>query len=125
MLFLPCLLCGNDLDLRKTIRQKPYLVCNPCGMQLFVRRPQAAENLQLLIKTLHDREIPMRAHARTLFQISAILQELSGVEHERKKLEESIGFLSQPSDEKLRAIELLKTRMRTLLSDLERIAEGR
>jgi hypothetical protein len=125
MSVLPCLFCGDDLEQRKDKNQKPYFICNPCGMQLFVRRPKGAENLQNLIRTLHEREIPMRAHARNLFQISAILQELNGVERELKKLEDSIGFFSQPGDEKLRAIELLRTRMQTLLSDLERIAEGR
>ena len=125
MSVLPCLLCGDDLDQRKDKHQKPYFVCNPCGMQMFVRRAQGAENLQHLIKTLHEREIPMRAHARNLFEISAIVQELNGVERELKKLEDSIGFFSKPSEEKLRAIELLKTRMQTLLNDLERIAERR
>lgn len=94
-------------------------------MQLFIRRAQGAENLRRLIKTLHDREIPMRTHARTVFEISAILQELNGVERELEKLEDSIGFFSKPSEEQLRAIELLRTRMQTLLNDLERIAEGR
>ena len=125
MSILPCLFCGNDLEQRKDKNQKPYFVCNPCGMQMFVRREQGAENLQRLIETLHEREIPMRAHARNLFEISAILQELNGVERELEKLEDSIGFFSKPSEERLRAIELLKTRMQTLLNDLERIAEGR
>jgi hypothetical protein len=125
MSVLPCFLCGNGLDQRQTKKQKPYFNCNPCGMQLFVRRAQGAENLERLIKTLHEREIPMRAHARTLFVISAILQELNGVGRELEKLENSIGFFSKPSEEKLRAIQLLKTRMQTLLNDLERIAEGR
>ena len=55
-------------------------------MQMFVRGAQGAENLRRLIKTLHEREISMRAHARTLFVISAILQELQGVEREFEKL---------------------------------------
>jgi hypothetical protein len=122
---LPCLLCSSELEQRQTKNNKPYFVCNPCGMQLFIRCAQGAENLQLLIKTLHEREVPVRAHAHNLFQISAILQELNGVERELEKLENSTGFFSKPSEEKLRAIELLKTRMQTLLSDLERIAKGR
>jgi hypothetical protein len=122
---LPCWLCGNDLEQRKDKHQKPYFVCNPCGMQMFVRRAQGAENLQRLIRTLQEREIPMRAHARNLFEISAILQELNGVERELEKLQDSIGFFSKPSEEKVRAMELLKTRLQTLLNDLERIAEGR
>jgi hypothetical protein len=125
MSVLPCLLCGNELDQRKDKNRKPYFICNPCGMQMFVRRPQGAENLQRLINTIHEREIPLRAHADTLFEIVAILQELKGVEHELENLEGSIGFFSKPSEQKLRSIELLKLRMQTLLADLERIAQGR
>jgi hypothetical protein len=125
MTILPCLLCGDDLNERRDKHQKPYFVCNPCGVQLFVRRPQGAENLRRLIETLQGRDLPMRAHARTLFVISAILQELNGLEHELEKLERSIGFFSTPSEENTRAQELLKKRMQTLLDDLERIAEGR
>ena len=67
----------------------------------------------------------MRAHARNLFKISAILQELNGVERELEKLQDSIGYFSKPSEEKRRAMELLRIRLQTLLNDLERIAEGR
>jgi hypothetical protein len=122
---LPCLLCGSDLEQKQTKKHKPYFVCNPCGVQLFIRCAQGAENLQRLIKTLHEREIPIRAHARNLFEISAILQELNGVKREQKKIEDSVGLFATLSEEKLRAIELLKKRMQTLLNDLERIAEGR
>jgi hypothetical protein len=118
-------LCGDDLEQRQTKNNKPYFVCNSCGVQLFIRCAQGIENLQRLIKTLHEREIPIRAHAHNLFQISAILQELQGLERERKKIEDSVGLFTTLSEENLRAIELLKKRMQTLLDDLERIAESR
>ena len=38
MQFLPCFLCGAKLEKRTDKNSKPYFVCNPCGIQLFVRR---------------------------------------------------------------------------------------
>lgn len=33
----PCPLCMTELDLRKSRANKPYCVCNSCGVQLFFR----------------------------------------------------------------------------------------
>ena len=122
MALLPCFLCGKELDLRTDKNNKRYAICNPCGMQVFVRRAQRLENLDRLIRVLKSRDLPLRAHAHTLFQIRAILEELDGIEGELEKLDNSISIFSKTSKEKNRARKLLKQRMQTLLDDLERIA---
>ena len=122
---LPCLLCGDDLDQRSDKHGKPYFICDQCGMQLFVRRSQGADNLDRLIRALNGRDLPTRVHTQALLEIAAILKELDGVEHEIEKLDRSVGLLETPSKEKQRARELLKKRMQTLLDALDRIAEGR
>jgi DNA-directed RNA polymerase subunit RPC12/RpoP len=33
----PCPVCGEGLDVRESKRAKPYVVCNRCGVQMFVR----------------------------------------------------------------------------------------
>lgn len=38
MAYLPCFLCTTKLEKRIDKNGKPYFVCNPCGIQLFVRR---------------------------------------------------------------------------------------
>lgn len=125
MSILPCLLCGDDLDQRTDKRKKPYFICDPCGMQMFVRRAQGAEKLERLIHTLDGRDLPTRVHTQALLEITAILKELNGLESEIDKLDCSLGLFATASEEKTRAKELLKKRMQTLLDDLERIAEGR
>jgi DNA-directed RNA polymerase subunit RPC12/RpoP len=119
---LPCFLCGKELDLRTDKNKKKYAICDPCGMQVFVRRAQGIENLERLIRALKRHSVPLRAHAHTLFQIRAILEELYGVEGELDKLDDSISIFSKTSKEKGRARKLIKQRMQTLLNDLERIA---
>jgi len=33
----PCCVCGEGRDVRMTKKGKPYIICNPCGVQMFVR----------------------------------------------------------------------------------------
>ncbi|MGI9102739.1 MAG: hypothetical protein ACR2IF_09890 [Terriglobales bacterium] len=33
----PCPVCSASLDVRETKKRKPYVVCEPCGVQMFVR----------------------------------------------------------------------------------------
>ena len=48
----PCPLCAAGLDLRETRRQKPYCICNTCGVQLFFRGKKGIARL----RALGDRE---------------------------------------------------------------------
>ncbi len=34
---IDCFLCGDSLSIRTTCKGKPYLVCDECGIQIFVR----------------------------------------------------------------------------------------
>jgi transcription elongation factor Elf1 len=36
----PCPLCNVTLDVRKSVKGKPYVVCDPCGMQMFLRKDE-------------------------------------------------------------------------------------
>jgi DNA-directed RNA polymerase subunit RPC12/RpoP len=35
----PCPVCMSPLDVKTTKKDKPYIICDPCGIQLFVRGP--------------------------------------------------------------------------------------
>jgi len=35
----PCPVCGVPTDVRTTKKDKPYITCDPCGVQVFVRGP--------------------------------------------------------------------------------------
>ncbi len=122
MPIIPCFLCGKELGKRTDKNEKPYFVCDPCGMQIFIRRKQGIDNLQHLMATLRTHELPMRVHAETLFNIKAILQELDGIEHEIKKLDGSIGFFSEDKLKK-RARTSLQTRQKALLIELEHVTK--
>jgi len=45
----PCPLCNELREVRITKKKKPYLTCDPCGIQLFVRGPAGISGLERLI----------------------------------------------------------------------------
>ncbi len=121
---IPCFLCSQELGQRKDKNQKPYFVCDPCGVQIFIRGRQGITNLSQLIATLKERDFPFREHAQTLYEIQAVLSEIRGIEKEIKSLD-SVFDIFFTDERKQRARELLNTRIETLLGRLELIAKGR
>ena len=121
---IPCFLCSQELGQRKDKNHKPYFICDPCGVQIFVRGRRGIENLADLMKTLRDRDFPFREHAQTLYKIQAVLTEIRGIEKEIKSLDSVLDILFT-NEHKERTRELLETRVETLLGRLELIAKGR
>jgi len=121
---IPCFLCTKELSQRQDKNRKPYFICDPCGVQIFIRGRQGAENLSQLIATLKERDFPFREHAQTLYQIQAVLTEIRGLEEEIKKLD-SVFDIFFTDEHKERARELLNARIETLLTRLQLIARGR
>jgi len=57
MAVLPCFLCGKQLNQRTDKNNKPYFICNPCGMQIFIRRELGIKKLEELIRNLEEGEL--------------------------------------------------------------------
>ena len=52
----PCPVCGEALDVRESKKDKPYVVCDACGVQMFVRNEAGIRRLEQLVqaaKTQH------------------------------------------------------------------------
>ena len=41
-----CFLCQTSLEIRTSKREKPYLVCDDCGVQTFFRLPKGIRRLK-------------------------------------------------------------------------------
>jgi hypothetical protein len=91
--------------------------------QIFIRRPGGIDNLSELVRTLKKRDLPLRHHARVLFEIQAVLAEIRGVKKELKSLDSIFNLFANDKDEK-RARKLLRARIDNLLSQLEKIADS-
>jgi DNA-directed RNA polymerase subunit RPC12/RpoP len=121
---IPCFLCSKELQQRKDKNSKPYFVCDPCGVQIFVRGRQGIKNLSELIATIKEREIEFREHTATLYEIQAILAEMRGIKKEIKSLNRALDIF-QKDEHKERTRDLLEKRIEKLLGRLERIATDR
>ena len=53
----PCPLCTIGLEVRESKKDKPYVVCNSCGVQLFVRLPQGISRFRELTAKAGQRNI--------------------------------------------------------------------
>jgi DNA-directed RNA polymerase subunit RPC12/RpoP len=122
MQFLPCFLCGNKLKKRSDKHSKPYFVCDPCGIQLFVRKKHGMERLDRLLDTVEKNAIPFKEAAHRVFEVQALLSEIDGTKAQIRKVEEEIGFLF-PDKDKVRARDALKTRLCNLLREFEEYCE--
>ena len=43
---IPCFLCGNPAELKQSKNQKPYFICEGCGVQAFIRGAKGIKRLQ-------------------------------------------------------------------------------
>lgn len=53
----PCPLCGQGLDVRQTKKKKPYVICDPCGVQLFVRSKAGMHIFEKLVSEADEGNI--------------------------------------------------------------------
>jgi hypothetical protein len=120
--FLPCLLCAAKLEKRTDKNRKPYFICNPCGIQLFVRRPHGIKLLDKLLSDAARNEIPFKHCADEVYKIQALLTEIDGVKKQIERLQSQIKFLFRDED-KVRACNLLKTKLENLFKELEQLAK--
>ena len=48
--WFPCPVCLKPLDVRTSKRKKPYVICSPCGVQMFIRERAGIEAFGNLVK---------------------------------------------------------------------------
>jgi DNA-directed RNA polymerase subunit RPC12/RpoP len=116
---IPCFLCGRQLEKRIDKNRKPYFVCDPCGTQVFVRGKKGRELLEELFRDLLHAKIMFKTHERHLYEIQALIKEVDAIRAEIEKVGISYFF----DDDQLRIRNALKTKLDTLLSQLDEIAE--
>ncbi len=46
----PCPVCMSPREVKTTKKDKPYIVCDPCGVQVFVRGPAGIDEFNRLLE---------------------------------------------------------------------------
>jgi hypothetical protein len=122
MAYMPCFLCGAKLERRIDKNRKSYFVCNPCGIQLFIRRQRGIELLEKLMRNCEKHEIPFRQQAQQIYKIQALLTEIDGTKKQIDRLKAQTGLFF-PNKDKIRACNLLKLKMENLFTELKQLAK--
>lgn len=53
----PCPICADAREVRLTKKKKPYIVCEPCGTQVFVRGPSGIAAFNRLADGASDEDV--------------------------------------------------------------------
>lgn len=114
---LPCFLCGSKLEMRTSKNDKPYFVCDPCGLQVFVRRKHGIAKLNTLIRDLDHQDIYTHANSPEFLRIVAIKNEIAVIKAEIEKIKDDIFIFPDPEEKA--AIEALQARLQALISELK------
>ena len=86
----PCPLCGTDLDLRQSCKQKPYCVCTDCGLQIFFRGKLGISRLRALLNDGAQRVGGPTAHAAAAVSAFSRLEQLR---EQKYTLEQKRGLI--------------------------------
>ena len=114
----PCPLCAASLELRQSRSQKPYCVCNTCGVQLFVRgRKGIARLLELA-----DRERSVVAAQTSTSAALATFETLERLRAQRESLanRRRLIFTDDGLENAILAVAREITRVEIVLDELAR-----
>jgi hypothetical protein len=56
----PCPVCTKPREVRITKKDKPYITCDPCGIQVFVRGPAGIAAFKRLVEKASNRDVLAR-----------------------------------------------------------------
>lgn len=59
-LMFPCPVCTGPREVLMTKKDKPYLTCDPCGVQVFVRGPDGIQEFSRLLQSTSEETLLSR-----------------------------------------------------------------
>jgi hypothetical protein len=111
----PCPLCKMALPVAISQKQKPYCVCNVCGIQLFFRGKVGIKALQQLL----EKETPIKDEIPGATLAVSLYNRLEQFKQDRQKLENKQGIIFRDEDLD-NAIAAIDGEIKRLQSDLKK-----
>jgi hypothetical protein len=78
--YVTCFLCGETVDLRSSKRGKPYFICDPCGLQAFIRKEPGILKLAGISKPRQFKTTPA---LEILARLDAVHSKLAEIEDQK------------------------------------------
>lgn len=85
---MPCFLCGRTLKVKKTKGNKPYFICDTCGLQAFVRYKAGIRKFQTLLVALVESGEKFLSLNKSSFEVISLISRLN-------ELKEKLDNVSQ------------------------------
>lgn len=119
----PCPLCGAGLDLRQSRAQKPYCVCNSCGLQIFFRGKNGISRLRSL---LNEGERLVAGPTATAAAAVTVFNRLEQLRAQKDELEERRGliFVDDDLEHAIAAVAHEIARVQGVLDEMSRSTKG-
>ena len=112
----PCFLCGEILGIRRAKTGKPYFICDPCGLQAFIRKEKGIRKLGELLES-DRKELRTPANNQTL----ALIGELEAVKAKLGEIRDKKGAWGTlfPSEETTLLENSLKSEIKAIRAKLK------
>jgi hypothetical protein len=122
---IPCFLCQQDIEIKSSKRGKPYLVCNSCGIQTFIRGKKGIKLFSDLITSINTKE-NQEFNSRFL-QLTALQGKINKFKAKRDKIKNDAAFweLMFPDKNRETIIASLDQEINRLEAELHSIEKNR
>jgi len=74
---MPCFLCGRTLKIKKTKNNKPYFICDNCGLQTFIRYKAGIRRFQTLLVALYESGEKFLSLNKSNFEVISLISRLN------------------------------------------------
>ena len=121
---IPCFLCGIELEVRHSKRDKPYLICDPCGVQIFIRREKGIDLLKGLLNFLSQKETALYGLGVGVPRLFVLINQLEVLEEKRKNIESKVSVLDwlDPKNGSSEAIQVLEREIQKIRKALTNLS---
>lgn len=117
----PCFLCGKGVDLRRDKNGKLYFICEPCGLQAFIRRRAGMNRIVALGKEMKRTGAPMQLGQGQFFSFQREVAEIEGLREEISRVDAKIGLFF-PDENLVRIKKALVNRLENAIKEIEKLA---
>ena len=111
---IPCFLCSQPVDIRRDKHQKPYFVCDGCGVQAFIRR---LKGMQFLKKLQEKSFLNL-----DVIQLSRELRLLK-TEDDKLSYQQGIPGLFVPDPELIQAREVISQKINKIANKIKELTQ--
>ena len=124
---IPCFLCGNGVEVKIDKRGKPYFMCNPCGVQAFVRCKPGIELLNKQLMLLKGSNLIRSGNDGIALEVQGLLNRRTQLRAQLQRIEDewdwSLFFKNDPAQDS--AVQILKREIGRTEKRLSELAKAK